>query len=139
MVLRHAEKDYPMECCGVLLGQAEPDGASVTRVVPTRNQQFGRPHDRYEISPQDLLQAMRLARKEGVEVIGYYHSHPDRMAIPSSTDESSAWPEVSYVIVAVEKGNAGEVRSWRCAEGVLVEETIAESALEECSAGRKNG
>ena len=139
-VLRqHAGRDYPKECCGILIGCFEPERTLVTRVLQTENQRRLRARDRYEISPQDLLRAMREATDSDEDVVGYYHSHPDRLALPSSTDTSTAWPGVSYVIVAVTEGEAGEVRSWRCVEGTLLEETVTEGTVEGSLWGRKNG
>jgi proteasome lid subunit RPN8/RPN11 len=126
ILLRHAEKEYPRECCGILIGHLHKGGALVERALPTENQRRLRAGERYEISPRDLLRAMREAENAGADLVGYYHSHPDRPAIPSSTDESTAWPGVSYVIVEVARGRAGEVRSWRSAGGILAEETVSD-------------
>ena len=67
---------------------------------------------------------MRAAAGSTSEVVGYYHSHPDGLATPSSTDRQSAWPGVSYIIVAVKSGRAMEVRSWSFDGGEAIEQTI---------------
>jgi proteasome lid subunit RPN8/RPN11 len=72
---------------------------------------------RYAISPEQLLQISGSARERGLDVVGYYHSHPGHDAVPSRLDLESAWPEVSYLIVAVRGRRVTEVRCWRLREG----------------------
>jgi proteasome lid subunit RPN8/RPN11 len=121
---QHAERTYPNECCGILVGRFRERVAVVEKVVPTRNESLERSDRRYEIAPTDLLKVMRDAAGSASEVVGYYHSHPDGLATPSSTDQQSAWPGVSYIIVAVKSGRAMEVRSWTFDDGKAIEQTI---------------
>jgi proteasome lid subunit RPN8/RPN11 len=111
----HGEAAYPEECCGVLIGREGKDGDSavVTRIQAADNERAESRHNRYVISPQALLRAQREARASGLDVVGYYHSHPDHPARPSEFDREHAWPGTSYVIVSVEKGRAVDCRSWR--------------------------
>lgn len=111
----HAERDYPDECCGLLLGQFESDGAK--RVVETLPISNAREEDarrrRFLIRPEEWLAGERRARQQGLEIIGFYHSHPDHPAVPSSYDLEHALPIYSYIIVAVERGAARDLRSWQ--------------------------
>ena len=111
--LEHLEKialeTYPEECCGVLLGQAR----SVSAIWPAANIHDGAKSDRYAIDPLELLEVYKSTREGGREVIGYYHSHPDRAAIPSATDLASAVPDVSYLILAVSGERVKDRRAWR--------------------------
>lgn len=112
-IRRHAADDYPRECCGILAGRRFPDGSR--RVVWVRraaNIVEDMADRRYEIDPRDLLRADKDAREQGLEILGYYHSHPDGTAEPSELDAQRAWPDYSYVIVAIREGIAQEVRSW---------------------------
>ena len=112
----HGEAAYPEECCGVLIGRGASNGgdtATVERVVAADNERTDSRHNRYVISPQSLLKAQRDARASGLDIVGYYHSHPDHPARPSEFDREHAWPGTSYVIVSVEKGKAVDCRSWR--------------------------
>lgn len=111
-IQRHAGAAYPAECCGILLGL----GSRVYEVRSTENGTVHDPRGRYEIPVRELLEAQREARERELEVIGYYHSHPDHPARPSERDRAEAWPGVSYLIVGVERGTAGEVTSWRLGE-----------------------
>jgi proteasome lid subunit RPN8/RPN11 len=130
-VLRHAEAAYPEECCGILVGEraaVRPDGGGDSRVVralPAENVHQDR-RRRFAIAPEDLLAAQRAARAEGLDLVGYYHSHPDHPPRPSAADRRDAWPGVSYLIVAVGGGAAGEARSWRLdpGDGAFVEEVL---------------
>lgn len=130
----HAERTYPEECCGFLIGRRRPEGAEVTRAVSAVNErpeeQPGERRHRYLIGPETVLLADRAARAEGLEIVGYYHSHPDRPAVPSAFDREHAWAGASYLIVPVAGGEAGPVRSWRLtgAEGSFVEETVVTGA-----------
>jgi proteasome lid subunit RPN8/RPN11 len=109
------ERAYPNECCGALLGFMRPDNDYVVKeILPTGNthNESERFH-RFEIQPDDVLCVECEARKRGYDVIGYYHSHPDHPAVPSEYDREHALPYYLYLIVAVEKGVAGEMTGWR--------------------------
>ncbi|MFP3941104.1 MAG: M67 family metallopeptidase [Thermoanaerobaculia bacterium] len=112
-VRRHAAEAYPEECCGFLLGRELPEGATVERTLAAANEHPAERSTRYLIPPERVLAARREARAEGFEVVGYYHSHPDRSGEPSRRDLEDAWPAVSYLIVPVAEGLAGRPRSWR--------------------------
>lgn len=110
----HAETDYPHECGGLLLGHL---GANNTKMVvetlPMENTaEFARRHDRVLIEPRALMLADKEARKKGLDVIGYYHSHPDDEAVPSQFDLDHALPVWSYIIVSVRNENAVAWNSW---------------------------
>ena len=68
--------------------------------------------NRYLISPEDVARADREAGKLGLDIIGFFHSHPDHPARPSETDREFAWPNISFVIMSVRQGRAMDVRSW---------------------------
>jgi proteasome lid subunit RPN8/RPN11 len=109
-IRREGERAYPAECCGILAGQA---GAfkDVLRVMPLINRRTDDPH-RYLIAPEDLRRSEAEVRRDGLDVLGYYHSHPDHPAVPSAFDMEHAWPWYSYVIVQVNRGRAAELTSW---------------------------
>jgi proteasome lid subunit RPN8/RPN11 len=126
-VLRHAERSLPEECCGVLVGRRDGESTRVQRVLASENA-APHPETQFEIPPELLLSVQRSARRESLEVVGYYHSHPRGSAAPSRTDRAEAWPGVSYLIVAPAGAPAVEVRSWRLgSEGDFVEEQIRAS------------
>lgn len=120
-IVAHAEETYPQECFGFLLGHFSESRICVAR--PGRNVNTSRPHDRYEMDPQDFLQAQAEAEKWGGEIMGFYHSHPDGTAIPSAYDRKRAWEEYLYLIIPVSNGRAEEARLWRVKspEGPFVE------------------
>jgi proteasome lid subunit RPN8/RPN11 len=87
-IRRHAASSYPEECCGVLIGHAG-DGAAATlveRILSVSNEREDSRHNRYVISPETILAAQKEARGLGLEIVGYYHSHPDHPARPSEFD-----------------------------------------------------
>lgn len=113
---RHAAMSYPEECCGVLIGHSHADATLVERVLSVGNERDESRRNRYLISPETVLAAHREARALGLEIVGYYHSHPDHAARPSDFDREHAWPGVSYLIVSVQGGKMAETRSWRLAD-----------------------
>ena len=109
----HGEETYPHECCGVLLGHATPDGNLVEAAVRAGNTRTDSAHNRYHIAPEELIRIQREARKEGWDIVGFYHSHPDHPAQWSPTDFAEAhWLGCSYVITAVEKGKAEQTNAF---------------------------
>ena len=112
-IRQHGEETYPHECCGVLLGWAEEDGRTVTQTVRCGNTRSDSPHNRYHIAPQELVRIQRQAREKGLEIVGFYHSHPNHPAHWSQTDLAEAhWIGCSYVITSVEKGKATATNSF---------------------------
>jgi len=101
-IRRHGEETYPNECCGVLLGQMEEDGNTVIDIVRAENTRSDSAHNRYQIAPQELIRIQQRARSRGLDIVGFYHSHPDHPAEWSKTDfEEAHWIGCSYVITRV--------------------------------------
>jgi len=103
---------YPLECCGFLLGVWGGEERQVLRLLTADNEHGESPRNRYLIPPEAYLRAEQLAEREGIEVVGFYHSHPDAPARPSEFDRTHALPGVSYVIVSVRNGEPGDIRSF---------------------------
>ena len=109
----HGRQTYPHESCGILLGVVEGDQRQVTQVVRCRNTRDDRAQDRYQIDPAELLAAQRTGRAHGLEIVGFYHSHPDHPAQWSSTDLAEAhWLGSSYVITSVDHGQPTHTRAF---------------------------
>ena len=109
----HGEKTYPHECGGMIIGRFETDKKTVVELLPMENAMAeGEQHNRVLILPKDVLKAERYARSQKLDVIGYYHSHPDCPAIPSQFDLDHALPVWTYIIVSVEDKKAVDVRAW---------------------------
>jgi proteasome lid subunit RPN8/RPN11 len=113
VVLAAARRGYPFEVCGVLLGR---DAARVERVVPVANREDVAPRTRYQIAPEDQLRIQREARAAELEIVGYYHSHPDHPARPSETDRRIAAEGLSdgvvHVVVGVTGGADAQATAW---------------------------
>lgn len=112
-IRRHGERAYPAECCGAMAGRVEQQGTvkEVVRLAPAVNRRTDDPH-RYLIAPDDLRRLEAELRVEGLEIVGYYHSHPDHPAQPSAFDTEHAWPWYSYLIVRIDRGRAADAASW---------------------------
>jgi proteasome lid subunit RPN8/RPN11 len=117
----HGAQTYPHECCGALLGRdTEVADRRVYREIralhPLINRRDDSPNNRFSVTSQDVLDAEKAARQQGLEVVGWYHSHPDHPARPSQYDRDHAWPWYSYIIVSVASRIPEEMTSWRLAE-----------------------
>lgn len=101
-IKEHAQKDYPYECCGILLGKFENGEKTVTQVLEILNEKEDEnKHNRYLIPSSKILETELYAIKNGLDIVGFYHSHPDHSAIPSAYDVEHALPVYSYLIVSV--------------------------------------
>jgi proteasome lid subunit RPN8/RPN11 len=108
-----AERSYPHECCGILLGSISDAGRTVTLTIACDNTSHNAPERRYSIDPRQVIAAMKLARTRGENIIGFYHSHPDHPAQPSATDLAEAhWMDCSYVIIGVQQGRATDTNAF---------------------------
>jgi proteasome lid subunit RPN8/RPN11 len=109
----HGERDYPYECCGLMLGKFEGGPKKVLEMYPISNaREEEAKRNRFLIRPEELMRGEKYARAQGLDVVGFYHSHPDDVAVPSQYDLEHAWPTYSYIVIAVEKGRAADLRSW---------------------------
>ncbi len=114
---RHGQDTYPHECCGILLGTSQAEQRQVQGVVRMRNVNAATPENRFDFDPREHLRVQREARERGLEIIGFYHSHPDHPARPSQFDlDHASWPGYSYVIMSVAQGKTGAVNSFELAE-----------------------
>ncbi|HVH69154.1 MAG TPA: M67 family metallopeptidase [Gemmatimonadales bacterium] len=111
-IRRHGEADYPAEACGLIAGALEGDRKVAVQIVPLVNQRTDSARNRYLIDPESFRRAQERLDRDGLEVIGVYHSHPDHAPEPSAFDREHAWPWLSYVIVGVARGRAGDLKSW---------------------------
>jgi proteasome lid subunit RPN8/RPN11 len=125
----HGAETYPHECCGALLGrdsEALDSGAyespagewpkparEVLALFPLVNRRDDSPRNRFSVTAEDVLEADKAAQAQKLEVVGWYHSHPDHPARPSQYDRDHAWPWYSYIIVSVQNGAPQDMTSWR--------------------------
>ncbi|MCA1555623.1 MAG: M67 family metallopeptidase [Acidobacteria bacterium] len=120
-IKRHAEGEYPRECCGLLIGRIEDEGRTraVVATYPVSNAwgESDARHHRMLILPQDYMSAERAFREQSLGVVGNYHSHPDHPAIPSQFDleHLAPWTTMSYLVVSVSDRGVSELRSWELA------------------------
>jgi proteasome lid subunit RPN8/RPN11 len=111
---RHGEQTYPYECCGVLVGEMNGDGVRAVReIIRCQNTRIDSPQNRYHIDPRELVRIQRQARERELDIVGFYHSHPDHPARWSATDLAEAhWIGCSYVITSVREGRAAQTNSF---------------------------
>jgi proteasome lid subunit RPN8/RPN11 len=96
-----------------MLGRFEDGGKEVVETYPISNaREEEAKRNRFLIRPEELMRGEKYAREKALDVVGFYHSHPDERAVPSQYDLEHAWPAYSYVVVSIEKGRAVDLRSW---------------------------
>lgn len=112
-IREHGVRDYPYECCGLLLGRYTVERKIVSETYPISNaREESAKRNRFLITPDELLRGERYARAHDLEVVGFYHSHPDSPAVPSQYDLEHAWPTYSYIIVSTSADEARDLFSW---------------------------
>ena len=121
-MVAHAEAKFPNECCGAMIGSIAGDVKDVTLAQPLENAYTGAQGARYELRPEDLLEADRKARAAGLDLIGIFHSHPDCDAYFSKTDLENSCPWYSFVVLSVKGGKFDHANSFL----PNAEQTVAE-------------
>lgn len=112
-IIAHGEQDFPYECCGLLIGRFDQTRKIVEDVVPISNaREEAAKRTRFLITPDEFRRGEAQAKARGMEIVGFYHSHPDHTAQASGYDREHAWPVYSYIIVSVMGGKAAEFLSW---------------------------
>ena len=114
-IQEHGREAYPYECCGFLYGTEKAE-RRIEQAVRVPNSKEGDQRRRFEISPADYLWAERYALEKDLQLFGVYHSHPNHPAIASETDLAMAMPYFSYVIISVNDGIPGDIKSWQLAD-----------------------
>ena len=111
--LKHAENDYPYECCGFIIGSFDNKGSLGISYLPADNTKEENKERRFLIDPNSYQKAEDESDERGLSVISIVHSHPDHPDKPSEFDREHAWPGFSYIIISVKKGNAVSYKSWQ--------------------------
>lgn len=126
-----AESGYPLEVCGLLIGNTDESGWQIREIRPVENINKERAADRFQLDPEAYREIDRELRHSPLEIIGVYHSHPDCPAKPSPTDLTSAWEGFAYPIISTCAGKATDIRCWSIndAGSQFQEISIAEQPL----------
>lgn len=125
----HGQTSYPYEGCGLLLGEVRNGDNVVVAAHPVENRWEVEEERRvrFRITPPDMLQAEMAAMRQGLDIVGIFHSHPDDQPVASPRDLAWAtWPGYSYLITEVRAGQPRQSRSWqlRADRSGFVEEEI---------------
>jgi proteasome lid subunit RPN8/RPN11 len=128
-IRQHSAETYPNECCGALLGRdaagaeaatspgvVQPPPREILALFPLVNRRDDSPRNRFSVTSEDVRDAEKAALEKKLDVVGWYHSHPDHPAKPSQYDREHAWPWYSYIIVSVANGKPAEMTSWRLSD-----------------------
>ncbi len=112
----HAERDYPHECCGFLLGRFNGNFTIADQYIESSNSINENQERRFLIDPKAYQSAEDEADRLDKSIVGIVHSHPDHPDEPSEFDRAHAWPGFSYIIISIRKGKMKSYRSWQLAE-----------------------
>lgn len=120
----HAVAGYPHEVVGILAGNRS--AGAVSHVAALCNERADSPGNRYAVSALTLARAEQQLEADGLEIVGYYHSHPDHPSLYSDFDREHALPNMAYVIVSVRGGQIASTQSWRLRDdrSVMDEEPV---------------
>ena len=111
-MILHAERTYPNECCGAVLGRIQGDTKRVTGAIPLENASDREQNRHYQLRPEDLVSAEKAAREQGLDLIGIFHSHPDCDAYFSETDLRHSCPWFSFIVLSVKNGRFDHANSF---------------------------
>ena len=111
-IAQHGENSYPEECCGILLGRENEGIQAVRDVIAIDNSQDENRRRRFLITAEQYREAEKSASEKGMDLLGFYHSHPDHPPVPSTFDTEHALPWFTYIIVSVRSGKAGDTKAW---------------------------
>lgn len=121
----HLESAYPHEACGFVLGLEHKGTRKIIRSIEVENKSVENQRRRFIIDPLDYMKVEKQALKEGLSLLGIYHSHPDHPAIPSIHDLEYAQPYFSYLIHSINSGKLTDSRSYRLQNGKFIEENLS--------------
>ncbi len=110
-IIKHADLSYPNECCGILFGNRKNnDTLILTDVKETENNlDSGK---EFEINPLEVYRAEKEYKEKNLELIGFYHSHPDKRAVLSEKDKRNMISGMVYIIVSVNGSGVKEAGIW---------------------------
>lgn len=116
-MFEHLRGAYPNEGGGLLIGSVDGDSITVSDLTEAENtfpteEQF----HRMGLAPDFWAKVEDDADARGLQIVGFYHSHPDAAAQPSQYDLSHAFPNLAYIIVSVQGGAVDHVNNWRLRE-----------------------
>ena len=109
-MIAHAEDGFPHEVVGILAGNRDKNEVQVVVILINERAET---HNRYKVSALRLMKAERELENQGLEIVGYYHSHPNHPAQYSDYDRDHALPNMSYVILSIQDGSFQNILSWR--------------------------
>jgi len=117
-MIEHAQKEWPLECCGILSGKEK----TVKKVFELKNSEES--PVQYSISPRDQLEVFEEMEKESMEMIAIYHSHPHTIPFPSETDVKLAfYPDISSIIISLKERENPVIKAFQIGkEAIFLEE-----------------
>jgi proteasome lid subunit RPN8/RPN11 len=125
-IREEAERAYPNEGCGALLGSPS---LGILETVAIANREAEAPRIRFTVDPQDYVRVENEAEARGLDLVGFWHSHPDHPARPSPTDRRYAWEGLLTLVIAVETGKSRDLTAWEIEGEGFRERSLLESGV----------
>jgi len=99
LLIEDSKRNYPIESCGLLFGLITEKGAVVKEIIPAQN--ILKSPTEFKISPEEFIKHLFEAEEKGLELIGFYHSHPAAPK-PSVIDVEymKLWPNSIWLIIS---------------------------------------
>jgi len=99
LLIEESKKNHPIESCGLLFGWITRKEAIVKKLVATRN--ILESPTEFQINPEEFIKHLSEAEREGLQLIGFYHSHPAAPK-PSMIDTRymKLWAESIWLIIS---------------------------------------
>ena len=110
-IVQHTLHIYPKEACGILLSHSE-NPKHIKDVYPTKNVSLEDQSSRYLVDPLEFIDVDKWAEERGLDICGFYHSHPDHPSAPSEYDRKMAWEGYLYLILSIKDGKFHDARAW---------------------------
>lgn len=112
IMVEHAKRSLPNECCGILLGIESDNVRLVKLAVPCRNAYEGEQCDRFQLDPKDQIAVERKSRELGLLLLGFFHSHINCDASFSQADMENSWPRYSHVVLSIQEDEFHHARAF---------------------------
>ena len=101
VILKHAIDGLPNEACGLLAGVLSGEEKHIKKVYTLTNVDASNEH--FSIDPAEQLDAVKDMRKNGLVMLGNFHSHPESPSRPSEEDKRLAFDtKVDYLILSLQ-------------------------------------
>ena len=122
-IVAYAKACLPAEACGLLGGTVDGEDKRVGKVYYLTNLDASNEH--FSMDPKEQLDALKDMRKNGFQMIGNWHSHPESPSRPSEEDKRLAFDSrIRYLILSLENMDEPVLNAFAIVNGKVSKEEI---------------